>query len=162
MLVRGLNALTATICTPDPAPVVAVARLRGGNANTARGAASLITQVIGTARDAGCTGTVIVRMDSRYYSAAACHTAGRAGAYFSVTSRTDPAVRAAVASISDDAWTPIRCPRAVWDDQLRCWVSDAEVAETQYTAFASKNGQAITARLIVRRVRGGRLDEPAC
>jgi hypothetical protein len=32
-------------------------------------------------------------------------------------------------------------------------VSDAEVAETPYTAFASKKGQAITARLIVRRVR---------
>jgi hypothetical protein len=152
VLVRGLNALTATICTPDAAPVVAAARLRGGNANTARGAASLITRAIGTARDAGCTGTVIVRMDSGYYSAAACHAAGRAGAYFSVTARMDPAVRAAVASISDDARTPIRYPRAVRDDQLR-WVSDAEVAETQYTAFASKNGQAIAARLIVRRVR---------
>ena len=34
-----------------------------------------------------------------------------------------------------------------------CWVSDAEVAETEYTAFTSKKGQAITARLIVRRVR---------
>ena len=32
-------------------------------------------------------------------------------------------------------------------------MSDAEVAETEYTAFASKKGQAITARLIVRRVR---------
>jgi len=32
-------------------------------------------------------------------------------------------------------------------------VSDAEVAEVSYTAFASKKGQAITARLIVRRVR---------
>jgi hypothetical protein len=32
-------------------------------------------------------------------------------------------------------------------------VSDAEVAEIPYTAFASKKGQAITARLIVRRVR---------
>jgi hypothetical protein len=42
-------------------------------------------------------------------------------------------------------------PRAVWDDQLRCWVSDAEVAETGYTAFTSKKGQQITARLIVRR-----------
>jgi hypothetical protein len=32
-------------------------------------------------------------------------------------------------------------------------VSDAEVAQTKYTAFTSKKGQAITARLIVRRVR---------
>ena len=33
------------------------------------------------------------------------------------------------------------------------WVSDAEVAETQYTAFGSgKKVQAVTARLIVRRI----------
>jgi hypothetical protein len=44
--------------------------------------------------------------------------------------------------------------RAIWDNQLGCWVSDAQVAEADYTAFTSaKKGQAITARLIVRRVR---------
>jgi hypothetical protein len=32
-------------------------------------------------------------------------------------------------------------------------VSDAEVAEVSYTAFTSTKGQAITARLVVRRVR---------
>jgi hypothetical protein len=65
----------------------------------------------------------------------------------------DPAVKAAIAAISEDAWTPIRYPRAIWDDQLRRWVSDAEVAEVPYTAFTSKKGKAITARLIVRRVK---------
>ena len=44
-------------------------------------------------------------------------------------------------------------PARVWDDQLGAWISDAEVAETEYTAFASKKGQAVTARLVVRRVR---------
>ncbi len=39
VLVRGLNALAATICTPQAAPVIAATRLRGGSANTARGAA---------------------------------------------------------------------------------------------------------------------------
>ena len=47
-------------------------------------------------------------------------------------------IRAAMAAIPGDAWTPIRYPRAIWDDQLGAWVSDAEVAETQYTAFASR------------------------
>ena len=47
----------------------------------------------------------------------------------------------------------IRYPRAVWDGQLGRWVSDAEVAETTYTAFTRKKGEAITARLIVRRVK---------
>jgi len=80
VLVRGLNTPTATICTPGAAPVVATTRLRGGNANTARGAASLITEAVTTARGAGCTGTVVVRMDSGYYSAAACHTGARKAA----------------------------------------------------------------------------------
>jgi hypothetical protein len=62
-------------------------------------------------------------------------------------------IRAAIAAIAADAWTAIRYPRAIWDDQLDAWISDAEVAETGYTAFASKKGQAVTARLIVRRVR---------
>ena len=48
---------------------------------------------------------------------------------------------------------PIRYPRAIWDDQLGRWVSDAQVAEVPYTAFTSRKGQAITARLIVRRVQ---------
>jgi hypothetical protein len=65
----------------------------------------------------------------------------------------DPKVKAAIAAIPAGAWTPIRYPRAIWDDQLRRWISDAEVAEVQYTAFTSRKGQAITARLIVRRVK---------
>ena len=60
---------------------------------------------------------------------------------------------AAIAAIGEDAWTPIRYPRAIWDDQLGRWVSDAQIAEVQYTAFTRKKGQAITARLIVRRVK---------
>jgi len=153
VLVRGLNALAATVSTPQAAPVIAATRLRGGSANTARGAASFATQAIGTARGAGCTGQIVARMDSGYYNAAVCQAVRRAGAYFSVTARLDPAVKAAIAAIPEDAWTPIRYPRAIWDDQLRAWVSDAEVAEVPYTAFASKKSQAITARLIVRRVR---------
>ena len=153
LLVRGLNVLAASICTPLAAPVIAGTRLRGGNASSARGAASMITEAVATARATGCTGTVIVRMDSAFYGSPAVQAARRAGAHFSVTVRTDPKIRAAIAAISDDAWTPIRYPRAIWDDQLHCWVSDAQVAETQYTAFTSKKGQAITARLIVRRIR---------
>ena len=112
----------------------------------------MITEAVTTARASGCTGTLVVRMDSAFYGAVAVAAARKAGAHFSVTVRTDPKVRAAIAAIDDDAWTPIRYPRAVWDDQLRRWVSDAEVAEVEYTAFASR-GQAVTARLIVRRIK---------
>ena len=150
---RGLNVLAASICTPLAAPVIAATRLRGGNAASARGAASMITEAVSTARAAGCTGTLVVRMDSASYGAPAVQAARQAGAHFSVTVRMDPKVRAAIAGIPGHAWTPIRYPRAVWDDQLRSWVSDAQVAEVEYTAFTSRKGQAVTARLIVRRVR---------
>jgi hypothetical protein len=153
LLVRGLNALATTISTPLAAPLIAGTRLRGGNAASARGAASMITEAVTTARSAGCTGTLIVRMDSAFYGAPAVQAARHAGARFSVTVRIDPRVRAAITAIGEDAWTPIRYPRAVWDDQLRQWVSDAQVAEVGYTAFTSRKGQAVTARLIVRRVR---------
>src|SRR6202453_1430860 len=153
LLVRGLNALAAVISTPLSAPVIAATRLRGGNAASARGAASLAVQAILTARDCGCTGTVMVRLDSAYYSAAVIGAVRGKGARFSVTVPMNSSIRAAIAAIGEDAWTAIRYPRAIWDDQLDCWISDAEVAETQYTAFASKKGQAVTARLIVRRVR---------
>jgi hypothetical protein len=56
---------------------------------------------------------------------------------FSVTARMDPAVSAAIASIDEAAWTPIRNPKAVWDDDEQRWISDAEVAEVPFTAFTS-------------------------
>jgi hypothetical protein len=153
LLVRGLNALAAVVSTPLSAPVIAATRLRGGNAASARGAASLAARAIGTAREAGCTGMIVVRLDSAFYNAAVIAAVRRHGARFSVTTPMNASIRAAIAAISEDAWTPIRYPRAIWDDQLGAWVSDAEIAEAQYTAFASKKGQAVTARLIVRRVR---------
>ena len=153
LLIRGLNALAATISTPLGAPVIAVTRLRGGNANSARGAASLATEAVATARTTTVPVQPVVRADCAFYSAAFTGAVRRAGAFFSVTVQMNPHVRAAIAAIGEGAWTPIKYPRAIWDDQLRCWVSDAEVAQTEYTAFTSKKGQAITARLIVRRVK---------
>jgi hypothetical protein len=154
VLVRGLNALIAAVSTPLAAPVAAAARLRGGNAPSARGAASLAAGAVRTARACGCTGTIIVRMDSAYYAAAVIAAIRRNGARFSVTAPVSAAVRAAIAAVPEDAWTAIEYPQAVWDDQLGCWTSDAEVAETSYAAFTSKKKELqVTARLIVRRVR---------
>jgi hypothetical protein len=151
--VRGLNALAATITTPASAPVIAATRLRGGNAASARGAASLVFGAVAAARACGCTGLVIVRGDSAYYAAEVVAAARRQGARFSFTVPANSKVTAAISAIPGDAWTAIRYPRALWDDQLGCWVSDAEVAETGYTAFEYDKERAVTARLIVRRVR---------
>ena len=154
VLVRGLNALIGAVSTPLAAPVAAATRLRAGNAASARGAASLAAQAIGTARACGCTGTIVVPMDSACYAATVIAAVRRSGARFSVTAPVTASVRAAIDAIAEDAWTAIEYPQAVRDDLLGCWVSDAEVAETSYAAFTSKNKELqVTARLIVRRVR---------
>src|SRR5215472_11117877 len=82
----------------------------------------------GGPRRPGCRvrrGTLVVRADSAFYSAAFAAAVRAAGAFFSITVQMNPHVRAAIAAIAEDAWTPIRYPRAIWDDQLACWVSDA-------------------------------------
>jgi hypothetical protein len=141
LLVRGLNALAATISTPLGAPVIAATRLRGGNAGSARGAASFATQAVQAARATGCTGTLVVRAGSAFCSAAFTGAVRAAGAFFSLTVQMNPHVQAAIAGIGEDAWRPVKYPRAIWDDQLACWVSDAEVAEVPYTAFTSKKAR---------------------
>jgi hypothetical protein len=154
VLVRGLNALAAVASTPLAAPVITATRLRGGNALSAKGAASFTARAIAAAREAGCTGLIVTRLDSGFYSAAVIAAIGRAGARFSVTAPLNAKVRGVIATVPEDGWIPVRYPRAIWDDQLRGWVSDAEVAETSYTAFESSGrDQAVTARLIIRRVR---------
>lgn len=47
-------------------------------------------------------------------------------------------VKAAIARIDEGAWTPIKYPKAVWDEEGQCWIPDAEIAEVPYTAFTSK------------------------
>jgi hypothetical protein len=103
----------------------------------------------------------VFRVDSAYYSAAVLGAIRAGGARFSVTVSMHAKVRAAIASISEDARAPITCPRAVWDEDQGRLISDARAAEAPYTAFASKKGQAVTARLIVRRVRDLNRQAPA-
>jgi hypothetical protein len=151
--------LASAISTPLAAPVVAATRLRGGKTGSARGAASFIRESIGTARQTGCSGTLIVRGDSAFYNAAVITACLDHDTRFSVTAKMDPKVKRAIAAIDETAWTPIQYPNAIFDDESGTWISDAEIAEIPYTAFASKKGQAVTARLIVRRVK--RLNQQA-
>lgn len=74
------------------------------------------------------------------------------GCQFSVVLAKNPAVQRAIDSIPADAWTPMRYPGSVTDPDTGELISDAEVAEVAYTAFASGK-HPVTARLIVRRVR---------
>jgi len=151
--VKGLNALIATVSTPASAPAIAAARLRKGSTASARGAPRLIADALVTARAAGATGVRVLRADSAFYSREVIAACRRHNSRFSITARQDPAVRKAIANIGADAWTPIKYTNAVWDEAAQAWISDAEVAEVPYTAFASKpKAKQVTARLIVRRV----------
>ena len=156
--VKGLNALLAVLSTPTAAPVIAAARLRKGSTNSARGASRLLAEALATARRVGA-GTarhamVLVRADSAYYGYDVINTCRRAGARFSVTARLTKTVSRAITTIPDTAWTAIRYPNAIWDEQEQRWVSDAEVAEIPFTAFTGRRrAEHVTARLIVRRVR---------
>jgi Transposase DDE domain group 1 len=141
------------VSTPVAAPVVTTARLRGGNAGSARGAASLVAEAIGTARAAGATGMIVVRADSAFYAGAFVAACGRAGAYFSVTVRIDPKIRRTITGIDEGAWVAIKYPHAIYDDEAGTWISDAEIAEAPYTAFATNRAHRTEGRLIVRRVK---------
>ena len=151
--------MLATVSSADHAPVIVATRLRKGSANSARGAARLVADSLKTTRACGVSGMVILRADSAYYGADIVAAARRGGAHFSITARKDRAVTAAISTIPDAGWVKIRYPRAVFDEELGQWVSDAEVAEIGFTAFASR-GKAgkVAARLIVRRVRDANPD----
>lgn len=136
--VRGYHPLLATIAETGE---VAHTRMRGGNAGSARGAASFLRETISRVRDAGASGQLTVRADSAFYGQGvlwACHDAR---VRFSVTIRSNTRLQAAIAGIADDAWTPIPY-----------WMQGgADVAEVPYTCFSGK--KKMTVRLIVRRVR---------
>lgn len=149
---RGLSPLVAAVSTEQAAPVVAATRLRGGNAGSARAAASLVKQAITAARAAGATGQILVRGDSAFGSGPVVSACRKAAVNFSLALQSNPKLRAAIDGIDESAWTPVRYPGAVWDDDTGGWISDAEVAETVYTAFETSTHK-ITARLVVRRVR---------
>jgi hypothetical protein len=162
VLRRGLSPMIATISTPDVAPVIGASMLRGGKASPSRGTA-IITEAIGTARamlaaQRTTASEIVVRADSAFYNRKVIGACIRAGVRFSITARVDSSVHKAIAAISDDAWVDITYAQPVWDEHERRFITSAQVAETSYTAFASR--QPVTARLIVRRVPRLNRDAP--
>ena len=152
--VRGLHPLLATLSTPITAPVIVGTRLRRGSAGSAKGAASFVAEAITTARQAGATGVLLARMDSAFDSHAVVSACVRAGVRFSITTKQTRPVRAAIEAIEAHAWVPIAYPQAIYDEVSGQWISDAEIAETTYTAYRSRRkSEQLTLRLIVRRVK---------
>jgi len=160
--VRGLNIQLATISSPTTAPVIAGVRLRRGNTASCAGAPQLVAHALGVVRagqaasggSGPVSGPVLVRADSAYFGAGFVNAVTRHGAWFSVTARLNPKVKDAIAAIPEDRWAPIRYPQAVWDEAEQRWISDAEVAETDFTAFVRRRaGEQVGCRLVVRRVK---------
>ena len=112
----------------------------------------MVTEAARTARAAGATGEILVRGDAAYGNHAVVGACLAAGARFSLVLVKNSTVTRAIGTIPDHAWTPVQYPGAVLDPDTGALISDAEVAETTFTAFASTN-HPVTARLIVRRVR---------
>lgn len=134
--VRGYHPLYAVIAgTGD----VVHSRLRGGNANSGRGAGSFLTETFNRVRAAGASGPLTMRADSGFYSGAVAAACRKAGARFSITVKLNTALHKAIAAIDEEAWTPIPY-----------FFDGADVAETIYRPFGKK---APLVRLIVRRVR---------
>jgi hypothetical protein len=152
--IKGLNAVLAAASSTAYPPVIVAARLPKGSVHCARGAARLVADAINTSRRAGVHARSVLRADSAFYGRDVIAAAMRHGVRLSVTAGTTTAVTAAIAAIPQHACTPIRYPGAVCDEQLQQPISDAEVAAVPVIAFAARGtAHAVTARLIVRRVR---------
>ena len=134
--VRGYHPLYAVIAgTGD----IVHSRLRGGNANTGRGAAGFCTETFNRVRAAGATGALTLRADSGFYIGAVTEACRKANVAYSITVKQNPAIRKAIDAIAEDDWTAIPY-----------FLDGADVAETTYRAFGKK---APAVRLIVRRVK---------
>jgi len=109
----------------------------GAVRSSAHGAVRLVRDALATLRRANVTGPVLVRADSAYYQQALVAAAiVKTGCQFSVGAPPQQ-VRAAIATIDEQAWTPMIYPNAIVDPDTGELISSAEVAETGYTAFAS-------------------------
>ena len=151
--VRGLNMLLATASTQTAAPVVLAQRLRKGSCGSPRGAKRLVADALKTLRAVRPGSPVLLRADSGFYGSPTIGAAVRAGADVSVTVRMTSNIKAAIASIAEDAWTAIEYTDAIRDETTGELISRAEVAEVAFTAFASaKKADQVPGRLVVRRI----------
>jgi hypothetical protein len=150
---KTLHPLIITASTPIAAPVMVAIRMRKGKSADVRGAPRLLAEALATVRAIAPTALIVVRGDSKFYTADVVATAARYDAHVSLTTGSNPSVNAAIGRIPDTAWRAIHYPNAFVDEDTGELVSDAEVAEILYVAFTSRpKKHQVTGRLIVRRV----------
>jgi hypothetical protein len=135
--VRGYHPLLASLAGTDE---VLAARLRGGNAHTARGAAGFLAQVFNRVRRAGATGPMVLRADAGFYNRKVTEACRKAAVNYSITVKLSKGLHKVISKIAESDWKPIPY-----------WIGDgADVAETTYRPFSKRHPEV---RLIVRRVK---------
>jgi hypothetical protein len=120
------------------------ARLRQGSSQ--RGANRFVEELIARTRRAGARGPLHVRADSGFWSYKLIDTLTRLQVSWSITVNMKSQIKAAIAAIDEQAWTPIDYPDG----------GEAAVGETTYTTGDGRQRREL--RLIVRRTR---LTDPA-
>ena len=114
------------------------ARLRGGRANSGRGAGGFTRQTLARLGRAAGQGEVVVRADSGFYSRHVVDACEHHDASFSVSVRLQRSHHDLIEAISEDAW-----------QEIPYWLEGtAAVAEVDYAPFGRRQSY----RLIVRRV----------
>jgi Transposase DDE domain group 1 len=151
---KTLHPLIATASTLIARPVLVAVRMRRGKAADVRGAARFLAEALTTVRAIAPTAQIIVRADSKFYCADVVATAARYDAAVSLTTGSNENISTAITQIDDMKWVSIHYPNAFVDTDTGELISDAQVAETPYTAFTSRpKNQQVQGRLIVRRVK---------
>ena len=138
--VRGYHPLFATMAATSD---VIHSRLRGGNAHTARGAASFLGETFARARAAGAAGPLTMRADSGFYNHNVVNACKKADVAFSITVKLYKGLHGLISRIDEADWMPI--PYFLDDG--------ADVAELSYRAFAKGKKGGVICRLIVRRTK---------
>jgi len=127
----GYHPLLAT--RADSGEVLHV-RLRKGSANTARGMARFLDELIARVERAGASGEKLLRADSGFWSKRTFARLAKAGWKYSIGVRLQPHVRAAIETIDEAAW------------QTLADYPPTSIAQIAETTLADQ-------RLVVRRVR---------
>ena len=115
------------------------ARLRKGSSQ--RGHHRFVEELIPRVRRAGASGPLTLRTDAGFWSYKLIDTLNRLGVAWSITVRINPAIRKAIDTIDEKAWTTILYPAG----------GHAQVAETIYVTGAGRRQRRL--RLVVRRTR---------
>ncbi|HEY6784243.1 MAG TPA: IS1380 family transposase [Gemmatimonadales bacterium] len=128
---RGYHPLAAV--RADTGEVLHI-RNRKGKANTQRGIARFVDELIARVRRAGHTGQVIIRADTGFENHKLFKELAKRGIFFSIGVKLSKTIRALIEQIPETAWVTVTdYPEG----------GQAQVAETELNGF----------RLIVRRTR---------